>query len=651
MTAVHVKPCRAACRDACRVLRSRLRIHWLLAALLSLVLGQAVADDAAFLPVDEAFRLTVTADAEGRPQLHFALAPDYHLYRDRLALAAGDGGAEPLALELPPARTVYDRNFDQDMAIYEGSLTVPIGLSTAPDNGERRVLVLDYQGCADAGLCYPPQTRELNLAFADDGRLADASMRDPYALADAAGTAGADATVSPPPSEPAATAATAVSDAPPVKAPPSDDSRIAGALQSGRLGLIAGVFLLAGVLLSFTPCVLPMVPILSAIIVGQREAVSRSRGLMLSVAYVFGMALVYTLFGIAAGLLGEGLAAFLQNPWVLGAFGLLLTALAASMFGLWELQMPSSLQTRLTLASGKLPGGQLSGVFLMGGLSAMIVGPCVAGPLAGALIYISQTRDVVIGGVALFSLACGMSVPLLLVGVSAGSLLPKTGRWMESVKHVFGVMLLAVAWWLVSPVLPDVAVLLLFAGLLALAAALLGAFNDLESQAGLGRRSAKAAGWLLACGAAAQVIGALAGASSPWQPLQPLAGASTDATRIAFQRVEGMAGLDAALVAARGKPVLVDVYADWCVACKELEHRTFADPRVRAALSEIVLLQADVTGNQPGDRELLKRYGLFGPPGVLFFDGAGSEADHARMVGFEGPADFLERLRRAYQGA
>jgi thiol:disulfide interchange protein DsbD len=368
------------------------------------------------------------------------------------------------------------------------------------------------------------------------------------------------------------------------------------------------------------------------------------------------MALVYTAFGMAAGLAGEGLAAALQNAWVLGAFALLLALLSLSMFGVYELQMPGFVQTRVSQWSGNLQGGQHAGVFLMGGLSALIVGPCVAAPLAGALVYISQTRDVVLGGVALFALASGMSVPLLLVGLSAGSLLPRAGLWMERVKHFFGVMLLAVALWLVSPVLPGWALMLGVAALLLVSAVYLGAFERLPEAVTPGRAVTKGAGLMLAVLATLQLAGVASGGRDLLQPLQHLSvgGGATSALAatkddLKFRTVAGLAALDAAVLAS-GKPVMLDFYADWCVACKEMEALTFSDEAIRKKLSGMTLLRADVTANSADDKALMRKYGLFGPPALLFFAPAGDELSQARVIGFQNAKAFGEHLDRIESG-
>ena len=429
---------------------------------------------------------------------------------------------------------------------------------------------------------------------------------------------------------------------------------MAAVLASGSLLKVAGAFLVAGLLLAFTPCVLPMVPILSSLIAGQGEPVGRARGFLLALSYSTGMALVYAAFGVAAGLAGEGLAAFLQNPWVLGAFAALLSAMALSMFGVYELQMPSVIQTRATQWSNRFSGGSMLGVFLMGGVSALVVGPCVAAPLAGALVYISQTKDVVLGGVALFVMAMGMSVPLLLVGLSAGSLLPRAGTWMEQVKKVFGMVLFGVAIWLVSPVLPPSLHMLMWAAWALAAAAMMGLFGHTQDRSAP-RPATRAIAFGFGGVAAILLVGAASGGTSLLQPLAHLrpgsgpASAASAESKLPFQRVNNLGELDSLLTQAgqQGQRVMLDFYADWCVACKELEALTFSQPQVQQRLSSVKLLQVDVTANNNADRELLKRYGLYGPPGVLFFNPAkGDNAVH-KVIGFQDARAFQTSLDRA----
>ena len=611
----------------------------LIASTLVMLLGLAAVPATAaedFLPPEQAFRFEARALDARNVEVAFTVANGYYLYREQFAFAAEDASARLGPAQIPPGKVKFDETFAKNVETYRGRVVIRVPVEAAP---AAFTLTVTSQGCADAGLCYPPMqsaARVQLVGFGGDGRVSvQAAEGNVAAATTPAGSSGS-----------------------------SGDGGIDGALRSGHWWLVLGVFFGAGLLLSFTPCVLPMLPILSSIIVGQSGgSTSRSRGFGLALAYSLGMALVYTALGVAAGLAGEGLAAALQNPWVLGGFALMLAALSMSMFGFYELQLPAALRDRLDAGASRFKGGQWAGVFAMGGLSALIVSPCVAAPLAGALLYISQTRDVLLGGSALFALAAGMSVPLLLVGASAGALLPRAGAWMESVKRFFGVLLLGVAWWILSPVLPASVGVAGWGLLLLMSASLFGAFDRLGESAGAGNRLGKAFGVALALLGAAQIVGAMGGATDPLQPLQRFAqkalpqgsgaaGAGAVTARAAvedaprFQRVKDLTELDAAVRSA-GRPVMLDFYADWCVSCKEMEHLTFNDPRVRARLDNLLLLQADVTQNSPADRALLKRFNLFGPPGILFFDAQGRELAAQRVIGYQDATRFLGSLTSA----
>jgi thioredoxin:protein disulfide reductase len=609
------------------------------------VVGLGTAAD--FLEPTQAFQGSARVVDATAIEVRLEVAPNYHLYRDRIAVEVEGAGAVVGQVDVPTGTVQFDETFQKDVEILQGSVRVRVPVGSI--HGDFRLRV-GYQGCADKGLCYLPQTAFID-AGAAGGQIKqvqwlgedEAPAAAPNRVATAVASAAPVATAAAP-----SAAATAAS-------PASETARVKAALQSGSLLTIAGVFLVAGLLLACTPCVLPMVPILSSIIVGQGAPVSRSRGFTMALAYSLGMAMVYTAFGVVAGLLGEGLAAALQNPWVLGAFALMLATLSLSMFGVFELQMPAFIQNRLTETSNQLPGGKFVGVFVMGGLSALVVGPCVAAPLAGALVFISQTKNVVIGGLALFSLAMGMSVPLLLVGVSAGSLLPRAGAWMVGVKTFFGVMLLCVALWIVAPVLPGWTVMIIIGAGMLIGAVYLKLFDRLADAAPGAQRLSKGFALVLAVLGTTQVMGALSGGDNPMQPLGHLARNGNNAVNSAggavvagtkgndFVRVRSVAELDQALKTA-SRPVMLDFYADWCVACKEMEHRTFSDPAVRARMSNAVLLQADVTGNTAEDKALLKRFGLFGPPGILFFNPKGTEHEDARVIGFVPPTGFASSL-------
>lgn len=579
-------------------------------------LGSAQADE--FLAPEQAFAFSSKVIDSKTIRLHWNIAPGYHLYRDRISVQSDDASVKTAPLNFPKAIEKFDTNFKKTMFMYEGALDLDVqitqGSATSP-------LTVNWQGCADAGLCYPPDSVTLN--------------------------------------EVAAPAVPTSAPAPASTAQSATDS-IATTLASGSILNTMGVFLLAGLLLAFTPCVLPMVPILSSLIAGQSGEVSRSKGFMLSLSYSLGMALIYAGFGVAAGLAGEGLAAALQNPWVLGGFALMLSGMAMSMFGFYELQLPNAIQSKATEFSNSFEGGSYVGVFIMGGVSALVVGPCVAAPLAGALVYISQTKDVVLGGAALFAMAMGMSVPLLLVGLSAGSLLPRAGAWMERVKQVFGMMLLAVAIWMVSPVLHPGVHMVLWAIWLLTAAALLGVFGPKTPQHAHTPVAARATGAGLAVCALLLMVGAASGGQSVLQPLSHLRGGSAAANgvnganaatlaHLQFQRIPNAQALDAALAEAKQKRqmVMLDFYADWCVACKEFETFTFSDATVQKRLGNVVLLQADVTANNAADKELLKRFNLFGPPGIVFFDGKADSRITHKVIGYQNASEFLAAMTQA----
>jgi thiol:disulfide interchange protein DsbD len=403
-------------------------------------------------------------------------------------------------------------------------------------------------------------------------------------------------------------------------------------LFQGNAALVLASFFGFGLLLSFTPCVLPMIPILGGIIAGEGARLDKSRALMLSGTYVLSMALTYALAGVAAAYVGSLLAAYLQNVWVLGAFAAVFVVLALSMFGLYDLRLPHALQHRLHATHGRLKGGRLVPVAVMGVLSAVIVSPCVSAPLAGALLEISRSGDMVLGGTALFAMALGMGMPLMLVGLSEGALLPRAGAWMVVVKKFFGLMLLAVAIWILSPVLPPLASMLAWSLLAFGVASLL-------------RRSWVAAAVPLVVGVAL-LIGALAGSRDPLRPLAVFTAGTPHSTPVAWTRVASLADLQAQLKTP-GKLVMLDFYADWCVSCKEMESFTFSDPKVRAQLNQMLLLQADVTANNEADKALLKRFSLFGPPGIIFFDADGREIKGLRVIGYQNPERFLKTLSLA----
>ncbi len=570
--------------------------HSLLLLLTLLWLRPVMAEDQ-FLPPEQAFRFSATMTDASVIEVRFDVADDYYLYRERFAFKAD--GAQLGAPVIPAGKMKFDETFNKTVETYRQQ--VLIRLPVKADGAF--TLSVSSQGCSDRGLCYAPMESVVKLSPAG-AHLSQVAESVPAAVEPTAET---------------------------------EMGRIEASLASGNLLLILPLFLLLGLGLSLTPCVLPMVPILSFIIVGEGERTSRSRGFVLSLAYAMGMALVYTALGIAAGLIGEGLSANLQSPPVLITFAIFMAVLSLSMFDIYQLQVPSSVQLKLTRWSEQQRAGKLAGVFVMGMLSALIVGPCVAAPLAGVLVYISQTRDVVIGGSALFAMAVGMSVPLLLLGLSAGALVPKAGRWMMAVKPLFGVLMLALALWMVASLLPDWALMLGW-GLLGVA---YGGFLLMSRQLGLRGR---AMGMVFVLLGAVQLAGLATGGRDAWAPLAHLTGEAHK--KIAFKRIHSIAELDQTIAAARGRPVMLDFYADWCVACLEMEKLTFTDPAVSEKMQDILLLQVDVTANNADDKALLKRFGLFGPPGIIFFDKDGAELRSFRVIGFQTPEVFIQSLDR-----
>lgn len=606
--------------------KSLKQLSVLFAMLFAFTLAHADEDD--YLAPEVAFKFSARMADAKTAEVTYAIADGYYMYRERFHFKVeGATLGEP---QIPAGTVKFDQTFNKNVETYHHTVTIRLPVEASGSF----TLISTGQGCADKGLCYPPMDSRISLSTT--GGNSGGGLLSAMGIAKG-GSAAMDTPQAPAASN-AADGAQATASAPSTAAPDSESGRIESSLKGGKLLVIMPLFLLLGLGLAFTPCVLPMVPILSSIIVGEGTQVSRRRGFLLSVTYALGMALVYTALGVAAGLAGEGLAATLQNPWVLSAFALLMVLMSFSMFGFYQLQLPAAFQTRLSKASDQQSAGKLLGVFVMGAISALIVGPCVAAPLAGALVYISQTRDVVIGGSALFAMAVGMSVPLILVGISAGSLLPRAGAWMESVKRFFGVLMLAVAVWMVSPVIPALAQMLCWAALgIGYGAYLLW---DKSSTAWFAKAFGVA---FMVCGVV-QLAGAMTGGRDVLAPLAQLGSGKQESAHAQFIRVKSVAELDAALAQTNGKTALLDFYADWCVSCKEMEKFTFTDPRVQAHFGQMVLLQIDVTANNADDKAMLKRFNLFGPPGIIFFDGKGQEAPHGRVIGYQNADKFLQSL-------
>nr|WP_246194880.1 protein-disulfide reductase DsbD [Allochromatium palmeri] len=569
--------------------------------------------------VEQAFRFQSEVVAPDRVQLTWDIAPDTYLYADLIEITLVDAPEVALGVIERPSGTLKHDSVLPDgsigeVEIYQGRLDLSVPLVRAATAPTEATLVVKYQGCAEIGICYPPQTRRVALS------LPEASAASVRALADS----------------------------PPI----SEQDRIAAVLAGEGLWVILVVFFGFGLLLAFTPCIFPMIPILSGIIAGQGEGLTTRKAFVLSLVYVLAMALTYTIVGVLAGLFGANLQAVFQNPWILTAFALVFVALALSMFGFYELQLPSSLQTKLAEFSNRQEGGTLIGVAIMGLLSALIVGPCVAPPLFGALIYISQTGDALLGGLALFALSLGMGAPLIVIGTSAGRYLPRAGAWMDAVKAVFGVALLGVAILMLERILPPAVAMLLWALLLICSAVYMGALTQIQPGANGWSKLWKGLGLGLLIYGALMLVGAAAGGRDTLQPLRgllPVGALAGSAEHATFKRIKSVADLERELAQAQasGQPVLLDFYADWCVSCKEMERYTFSDPAVIAEMNRFVLLQADVTANDAEDRALIQgRFGLPGPPAILFFDRAGQELVNYRLVGFSPAEPFAAHLRQ-----
>ena len=599
-------------------------------------LGLGVEDD--ILPAEEAFRFSAEVAAPDRLQLTWDVAPETYLYQEKIELALEDAkGVQLGEYELPEAEiksdTVRPDGSIGDVAIYHGTVDLTLPLKRGSAEPTEVTLVAKFQGCAERGICYPPVTERVMLALPAAQKtvaLTAPATSDIDTSTDADGAAGAGTTA-------------------PAGERVSEQDQIAARLaETGILGAMA-IFFGLGLLLAFTPCVFPMIPILSGIIAGQGETITTRKAFMLSLAYVLAMALTYAVVGVIAGLFGANLQATFQSPWVLGAFAAVFIALALSMFGFYELQLPSSWQSKLTEISNKQEGGTLAGAAIMGALSALIVGPCVAPPLMGALIFIGQTGDAVLGFFALLGLGLGMGAPLLAIGTSAGKLLPRAGAWMDAVKAVFGVLLLAVAILLVERVLPAAVSLVLWGLLLIASGVYMGALTTLTPESVGWAKLWKALGLALLVYGVLMLVGAAAGGKDTIQPLRGLAPAAGGGgtAHAQFKRIKTVADLDQEIAAAgaAGKPVMLDFYADWCVSCKEMERYTFPDPNVIAAMDKFVVLQADVTANDADDKALMQeRFGIPGPPAILFFDPSGTELRGYRLVGFVPADDFAAHL-------
>ncbi len=556
--------------------------------------------EAGALPPEEAFTLQAIATGAGSVLVRAQARPGYYLYRDQFDFSFADGPAEVVRAELPAGRRVEDESFGETEVYYD-EIEIPLHIARPAGPELPLLLQIDYQGCREGSICYPPQQAVLELTLP----ATPSDIRHPAAASPATDRAGSGA----------------------------EQDRLAAAL-SGTPLLALLLFLVAGLLLAFTPCVFPMLPILSGLIAGEGDRMTTMRAFRLSLVYVLAMALVYTAFGVVAGLFGQNLQALFQHPAVLGGFALLFVLLALAMFGFYELQLPASWQTRLNEWSNRAEGGTLIGAAIMGALSALVVGPCVAPALMGALIYIGQTGDAVLGGAALFSMAIGMGIPLVVWGTSAGRLLPRAGGWMNAIKAVFGVGLLALAIWMLERVVPPVVTMLLWGTLAIASAVYLGALARLPVDASGWRKLAQGLGLVVLLFGAAQWLGALSGGDDWLRPLHHLRGGAVMSTveTVPFRQVETLPELQSAIAAAPGS-VFLSFTAEWCVDCRRMERRTFPEPVVQERFARMTILKVDVTDYNDDHRDILGHFGLIGPPAYLFFRG-GEEITPLRTYGF-----------------
>jgi thiol:disulfide interchange protein DsbD len=560
----------------------------------------------ALLPPEQAFEFFASVKDDRTLHVNWHIADGYYLYREKIQFELINADGVKLGTyDVPRGAPKQDEAFGQ-VETFHDKLDFDLPLIRSSQTAQNVTLQAKYQGCADRGVCYPPMSKKIDLS------LPVAQQLDAQEL--------------------------------------SEQDQIVQSLHKDSFAVTLLSFFGFGLLLSLTPCIFPMIPILSGIIVGHGNRINTTRAFLLSLSYVVASALTYTVFGILAALFGSNLQAAFQEPWIIGLFSAIFVALSLSMFGFYHLELPKSLQVKLHNSSEIHRDGSLWGAAIMGALSSLIVGPCVAAPLAGALIFIGQTGDAVLGGSALFALGLGMGVPLLLLGASAGKLLPKAGNWLNSTKAVFGVIMLAVAVWMLSRILPGNVIMVLWAMLLIFPAIYLSAVDPLPENSSGWRKLWKGLGLMMLSYGLLLLIGFSLGNSNPLKPLQGLGLSTAQAAEpgINFERINSLAALEARInqAAANHQPVMLDFYADWCISCKEMETYTFADPRVKQALKGYVLLQADVTKNSDDDKALLEKFSLIGPPAILFFGLDRQEKTANRVIGYQDVETFLTSLQR-----
>jgi len=569
------------------------------------------------LQADKAFKFSVKAKDANTLIATWDIHKEYYLYHDKFFIDVK--GAEFGEITFPKGKIKDDPLFGK-VQIHKGKLSVELPLT----NIESQTINFTgkYQGCWTGGICYPPQEKNVDITLPIQGEVSSNQVKK----------------------TPEQSENTSVNN---TTEELNETDKIASLLKQDNILWVLASFFGFGLLLSLTPCVFPMIPILSGIIVGQKNVTTR-KALIMSIVFVLAMSVTYSIAGVLAGYFGENLQVLFQTPWVLALFSLIFVALAFSMFGYYEIQLPSSLQTKITNISNKQEGGHLIGVVIMGFLSALIVGPCVAPPLAGALIYIGQTGDAVLGGLSLFVMSLGMGVPLIIIGAGV-SKLPRAGVWMDNIKYIFGILMLAVAIWLISRVISEMAALILWALLFSISPIAMGVLNKLNNTPGAWARIFKAIGLLvlgygiLLWGLVARGGGDMLAPLSGWGVSQQL-----EAVHVKFEKITTTTELDQYLAKAKNNNqiVMLDFYADWCISCKELEKFVFSDSQVVSEMKNSIALQADVTANNANDKALMERFNIIGPPAILFFKD-GKEIKNARIVGEINAQGFIERLNKA----
>ena len=581
-------------------------------------LAGSISTSSEFPPVDEVFFPDVFVVDGNTVELGIRIIPGFYIYKDKISVRSLSDAAIVGKPDLPDGEIKVDESFGE-MEVYHESIIAPVGIARATPEAMELEIEVQYQGCADGGLCYMPQTRVFTVSL------------------------------------PEATAVSDLSSISAATAPVSEQARLAQIITGKSVWVAAGLFFLAGLALAFTPCVLPMIPILSGIIAGEGDNVSPMRGFTLALSYVLGMAIVYTAAGVAAAAAGLQMQATFNQPWILILFAGLFVVLALGMFGAYDLQMPSALQSKLSGVSGNQKSGTMIGAFVMGALSSLIVTACVAPALIAALTVIAQTGDMLRGGSALFAMSLGMGAPLLLVGAAQGKFLPKAGGWMVAVKNTFGFMMLGLAIWMLSRILPGSVTLLMWAVLIFMSGVFMGGLTTLTTDSSVTQKLGKGFGFLAIIYGTILLLGSLTGGSNPLKPLASVnlgGGAALQEAQheLPFQRIKTVDDLDREITAASasGKTVMLDFYADWCVSCIEMEEYTFSDGEVQAALSNTVWLQADVTDNDEKDQALLSRFGVFGPPTIIFFGPDGVQRNGYEVVGYMKAAAFADHVRQAF---